>query len=162
MPTLTQLYREQGFQNVISYIQSGNVVFDTPKRFSPVNLARRIEDFIGAQFGFQVPVLVRTLDEMKRTVSVNPFLKVKGIQPDKLYVTFLSELPAEERTEAISQVEGSSDRFVIIGKDVFLYCPGGYGKTRLSNNFFENKLGVSATTRNWKTVNMLLELAAVR
>lgn len=162
MPALTALYREQGFLNPTSYIQSGNVVFDTRKRFSTSRLALRLEKSLLDTFGFTVGVIVITLDEMKKTVAANPFLKLKGVHPEKLYVTFLAEDPPETRLENIVSEGTSQDLFAIMGRNIYLYVPGGYGKTKLSNHFFETKLQVAATTRNWRTVNMLMEMAASR
>jgi uncharacterized protein (DUF1697 family) len=77
----------------------------------------------------------------------------------RLYVTFLSEIPAKKNIESIKSFDFSPDQFLIIGKEVYLCVPNGYGETKLSNNFFEKKLKVNATTRNWNTVRKLLELA---
>jgi uncharacterized protein (DUF1697 family) len=76
-----------------------------------------------------------------------------------MHVTFLAELPEEKYFEAIRKFDYPPERFEIVGKDIFLYCPNGYGTSKLSNSFFENKLKVSATTRNWRTVNTLVEIA---
>jgi uncharacterized protein (DUF1697 family) len=74
-------------------------------------------------------------------------------------VTFLEEEPASEKVKLIKDLDFSPDKFVIIKKEVYLHCPKGYGITKISNNFFESKLKVKATTRNWKTVNKLVTLA---
>ncbi len=97
---------------------------------------------------------------MENILSINPFLKQSDINIDKLHITFLSETPEKEKLKSIAQFDYAPDKFMIIGKEVFLYCPINYGETKLSNKFFENKLNVSATTRNWKTVNKLVELAS--
>jgi len=162
MPALTALYRELGLLKPTSYIQSGNVVFDTRKRFSAAKLALRLEEAILEKFGFEVRVLVLTVEEMKRALAANPFLKLNGIHPEKLYITFLFEEPSRDGWQDLSSGKDSSDIFAVTGRLVYLYVPGGYGKTSLTNHFFEAKLGVAATTRNWRTANMLMEMAASR
>ena len=92
-------------------------------------------------------------------IDNNPFIKKKGIQLDKLHVTFLGTLPESSLVKAIEKLNFSPDEFVITGREIYLHCPGGYGNTKLSNNFFEKKLFVKATTRNWNTVNKLWEMA---
>ncbi len=93
-------------------------------------------------------------------ISLNPFLKVADINTEKLHVTFLSATPDETSLDSIKSFNFPPDQFRIIGKEVFLHCPDNYGETKLSNKFFESKLKVSATTRNWKTINKLFEIAA--
>lgn len=162
MPALTALYRELGLLKPTSYIQSGNVVFDTRRRFSAAKLGTRLEQAILEKFGFEVKVLVLTVEEMRRALAANPFLKLKGIHPEKLYVTFLATEPVIEGWEDIAAKKGSQDLFAVIGRQVYLYLPAGYGKALLNNHFFELRFGVTATTRNWRTANMLMEMAASR
>jgi uncharacterized protein (DUF1697 family) len=99
---------------------------------------------------------------MRQILSSNPFLNEKGIDPEKLHVTFLENEPDPAFVRKTQMIEFPIDRFRIIGKDVFLHCPGGYGNTKLSNAFFENKLKVKATTRNWRSVGKLAEMAGIR
>jgi uncharacterized protein (DUF1697 family) len=159
MADLKALYEGLDFENVTTYIQSGNVIFKTPKPVSDTDLAKKIESAISKKYGFEVPVIVRTHAEMERILAVNPLLKEKGIDIERLHVTFLEEEPASEKVKLIKDLDFSPDKFVIIKKEVYLHCPKGYGITKISNNFFESKLKVKATTRNWKTVNKLVTLA---
>lgn len=158
MTDLKVLYGDLKFKNVTTYIQSGNVIFKANKQSDEV-LAHKIEKAIYERYGFEVPVIIRSAEEMKNIIAVNPFLKEPNINEEKLHVTFLTETPDKAKIESIKDLDYSPDRFIIIDKKIFLYCPNGYGITKLSNNFFENKLKVSATTRNWKTVNKLVEIA---
>jgi len=160
MTDLKALYEELNLKEIVTYIQSGNVIFKTDKKISGQGLAKKIEQSIAKKYQFDVPVIIRTGDEMKKTIAVNPFLKQKGINLEKLHVTFLAENPEQVKVKAIQNLDYMPDKFVIIDNDVYLYCPNGYGITKLSNGFFENKLKVTATTRNWRTVNILAELAA--
>ena len=155
MNDLKALYESFGWKNVTTYIQSGNVIFQTNEEISTSKVAEKIKNAIFRKYGFEVPVIVRTLEEMNRTVKMNPFLNEKNVDEEKLHVTLLSELPAKDLALAVSENDFLPDRFVIKGKDIYLFCPNGYGNTKISNNFFEKKLKVIATTRNWKTIKKL-------
>lgn len=159
MADLKALYESLGLANVRTYIQSGNVIFVTDMTASSNDLARTLEKAIAKQYLFDVPVIVRNSAEMRHILEANPFVRREGILTEKLHVTFLAEAPLAKELEKVRALNYSPDEFVISGTEVFLHCPGGYGETKLSNNFFENKLKVSATTRNWNTVNKLVELA---
>lgn len=156
MEDLKALYQELDFSEVITYIQSGNVIFKTSHNISISGLSEKIEKAIEVKYHFHVPVIIRTADEMHQILSSNPFLNEAGTDREKLHVTFLEEEPQSEDIDTIRKTEFSPDRFLIIGKEVYLYCPDGYGNTKLSNTFFEKKLHLKATTRNWKTVNNML------
>ena len=153
---LKALYETLGFTNLVTYIQSGNVIF-TAKVTK--NLEQIIEQAITKKYAFDVPVLIITPEELSRVIAKNPFLKDKTVDPEKLHVTFLSTKPVQELLDKLAPAHYLPDRFNIIGSTVYLSCPNGYGQTKLTNTFFENKLKVRATTRNWKTVKKLLEIA---
>jgi uncharacterized protein (DUF1697 family) len=159
MTDIKTLYEELKFKEVTTYIQSGNIIFKTNKKASDQSLSKKIEQAIYKKYNFSVPVIIRTVEEMKTVISVNPFIKESNIDTEKLHITFLAESPKQANVEGIKNLDYSPDKFFIIDKEVYLYCPNGYGITKLSNNFFENKLKVTATTRNWKTVNKLVTLA---
>jgi uncharacterized protein (DUF1697 family) len=157
MADLKKLYEELHFSHVTTYIQSGNVIFQGKPADTHV-LSKLIESRIDDTFGFDVPVIVRTVDEMRHIVKHNPFLKNRGQETDTLHVTFLSGQP--ETTDGVPDGKlYAPDSFILSGKEVYLDCPNGYGNTKLNNTFFEKKLRVTATTRNWKTTCTLLELA---
>lgn len=124
-----------------------------------IQLAEKIERAIYKKYNFQVPVIIRNDEELKKIISSNPFLKEKNIEEKKLHVTFLSNTPAKMNVESIKDIDFSPDKFIIKGKEIYLHIPESYGETKLSNNFFEKKLKITATTRNWNTVNKLLEMA---
>ena len=96
---------------------------------------------------------------MKKIVGDNPFVKEEGIDRSKLHVTFLSAFPNKAALGKLDALNAQPDQFHINGREVYLYCPNGYGRTKLSNAIFERLLSVEATTRNWKTVNSLVELS---
>ncbi|MGI8950739.1 MAG: DUF1697 domain-containing protein [Chitinophagaceae bacterium] len=160
MSDLKTLYESLKFKDIITYIQSGNVIFKADTKLFDEELAKKIEKLILKKYGFIVPVIIRRIEEMENIISINPFLKEKNINVEKLHITLLAETPKRENSESLKNIDYSPDKFVIIGKEIFLYCPINYGETKLSNKFFENKLKVSATTRNWKTINKLVEIAA--
>ena len=159
MADLKTLYENLGFKNVTTYIQSGNVIFTSAKKLSNTELAAVIEKAIKKQYGFDVPVITKTVDEWNKIIAANPFVKKKGIDLDRLYVTFLSQPPEEENIKKAESFAYPPDEFIITDLAIYMYVPVSYGNSKLSNNFFETKLKVTATTRNWKTVLTLAELA---
>ena len=96
---------------------------------------------------------------MEDIVATNPFVKEKSIDQSKLHVTFLSDYPSKTAANDLEGLAAAAERFRVLNQEVYLYCPNGYGKTKLSNAAIEKKLSVVATTRNWKTVNALFEMA---
>ena len=156
MAELKKIYESLKFNAVHTYIQSGNVVFQSKDKME--GLSSKIEKQIFNIFQFEVPVIHKTATDLEKTLNENPFLKEPDLQENKLYVVFLFEEPAKELIEKIQAYQTLSDRFEIIGMNVYLYCPDGYGHTKLNNNFFENKLKVKGTTRNWRSVNELYKL----
>jgi uncharacterized protein (DUF1697 family) len=140
-------------------VQSGNVVFESADAQAG-DLARRIEAQIRSTFGYQVPVLVRRPEDLRRILADNPFLRREGTAIEQLYVTFFDGAPARAGLEGLPNPNADGDEFALGVEEVFLWCPNGYGRTKLNNNFFERKLKMAATTRNWKTVMALQEIAS--
>ncbi len=147
-----------GFGGVRTYVQSGNVVFESEQK-SAGELSKKIEAKILRDFGFAVPVILKTWKEMEQIVSDNPLVKEKGIDHSKLHVTFLSGAPPTAAIKALETLATSHERFRVLNREVYLYFPDGYGTSKLANTAIEKKLSVVATTRNWRTVNALLEMA---
>ena len=158
MADLRNQYVSLGLINVKSYLQSGNVVFDSEEKDID-KLRDSIEAQIESIYGFSVPVLIRTSEEFQHVIENHPFAKEEAI---RVLVTFLYETPEKSKLDELRQHEDKVDQFEIGEQEIFLFCPGGYGRTKLSNNFFERKLGIIATTRNWKSVNALYEMASER
>ena len=155
MADLKNILEEEGFKTVQTYIQSGNVLFYSDEQ----NLADKINLAIKKHYDFDVPVQVLGVDELEKVILENPFLKEENVEEKTLHVTFLATEPAEELVKSVEGLVLENEFFRIIGQVVYLYCPNGYGKIKMNNTFIERKLKVSATTRNWKTVNKLVELA---
>ena len=158
MDALKELFVRIGLINIQTYIQSGNVVYQCNDKNSK-ELNFLISDEIKRQFGFDVPTITMTFDELSNIVSLNPFVVNETKDLSLLHVTFLADKPLSENAAKIGTANYLPDEFHLSEKAVYLYCPNGYGKTKLSNSFFERKLKVSATTRNWKTTNELLTIA---
>ncbi|HEY7697201.1 MAG TPA: DUF1697 domain-containing protein [Vicinamibacteria bacterium] len=158
MKDLAAMFSKAGCESVATYIQSGNVVF----RASPA-LARGIPDLIekaiSKSFGYQVPVVTRTGGEMRKIVRANPFLRA-GADEAALHVAFLTARPAAARVEALDPDRSPPDAFAVRGREIYLHCPNGYGRSKLTNGYFDSKLATMSTVRNWRTVLELLELAS--
>ena len=157
MDALKSLFISLNCEEVDIYLQSGNVIFST-NEVDPISLGSKFESEILKTFDFEVPVLMLELDELETIIKNNPFAHHFDKDPAFFHLTFLREVPANIDFKVIDKNVQNDEEFVIIEKVIYLYCPHGYGRTKLTNNFFENKLGVGATTRNWKTCNELVKL----
>ena len=158
MERLRGSFAAMGFNDVRTYVQSGNVIFEAAANTRDA-LTRKIEEGIHRDFGFSVVVILRTAKELQKIVKTNPFLSEEGIEQARLYVTFLATPPIKVALKNLETLPISPDRFRLIGREIYLHCPDGYGKTKLSNNAFEKRLSVGATSRNWKTTTVLCEMA---
>ncbi len=154
MQRLREVFEGLKCLDVKTHVQSGNVVFRRVADGLPV---QKIEKAIEEEFGFPVTVILRTEKEWRAVAKANPF-KEKTAEASALYVTFLVEKPGAAVLKSLMPPAASPDQFCVHGREIYLHCPGGYGKTKLSNTFFERKLSVSATTRNWKTITALTAL----
>ncbi len=158
MDALRALYAALQFNNVKSYIQSGNVIFESDESDTS-SLARQIEAKIEQTFGFFVPIMIRTPQRFHDLLENNPFLSERNEEIKQLYVTFLDESPPIDALDALVQFATKAEEFHLAGKEIYIFYPNGTGRSKLSNNLIERKLGVTATTRNWRTVNKLYELS---
>ncbi len=158
MSALKELYAKQGFEEVTTYLQSGNVIFRANKT-EPKKLAQHISKQIEMVFGLDVPVIALTIDKLKQVIAKNPLAKDSTLNSDHLHVTFLSSQPDQVDYSLIESKKLPGEAIAFSESAVYLYCPNGYGKTKLNNNFLESKLHVLATTRNWKTTQALLHVA---
>ncbi len=158
MNSLQEMFEGLGFQNVKTYIQSGNVIFQSSEAHLEV-LERLISEEILVRFKVNVPVLVREASELKNILTRNPFINEIKDDFSKLHITFLSTSPEKQFIESIDNNSYLPDKYIIVEKSIYLFCPNGYGITKLSNNFFENKLKVKATTRNLRTLKELVKLS---
>ena len=157
MEKLRESFNGMGLEQVQTYIQSGNVVFQASKG-SPAALCRKIEARILSDFGFPAPVIIRTREELSRAIENNPFLTKHGTDPAKLHLTFLAEAPEPAALAELKGLTKSPDESVCLGREIFLHLPNGMAKSSLMNNPLERRLLKLSTTRNWKTVSQLDEM----
>lgn len=155
MKDLLSYMEEIGLKNVKTYIQSGNFVFLS--KLNSNELINTIQNKIEKEYNFFVPVIILTGEEIKKIVKQNPYKKL-NTDIKHMYFTFLSESPENELIKDIKDQKYKDDEFIISDKIIYVFCPGGYGKTKLTNIFFESKLKVTASTRNWKTTVKLQEM----
>ena len=158
MAELRSLVGSLGFGDVATYVQSGNVVFTGSG--SPAAAGKAIGEAVTEHLGLTVPVLVRTDRQLADVLRTSPY-RALDVDPKTLHVTFLGDSPEPGAARALEAdaVRFDPDRLEVVGSEVFLHCPGGYGETTLNNAFLERRLGVVATTRNWRTVTALAEMA---
>jgi uncharacterized protein (DUF1697 family) len=157
MEDLKKTFEALHYKSVTTYIQSGNVVFGSVATNTAL-LQTRIENKLLKTFGFKVLVIVKTLKEIEEAIKQNPFKKIKAQEGEKLHVTFLVGSPAKDAADNLAAVKNDVDEIRLLGSEVYILCRNGYGKTLFSNTFIEKKLMVSATTRNWATVEKLFSL----
>jgi uncharacterized protein (DUF1697 family) len=158
METLRQVFTSLGCADVQTYVQSGNVVFRHAGKATG-KLAARIEDGFEQQFGFRVPVMLRSLDELQRTVERNPFPGYAHSAPAKLHVNFLYTDPGDTRREVIRSMPTAPEELRIEGREIYVYYPEGAGQSKLRWAPIDKALGTQGTARNWNTVLKLLEMA---
>lgn len=153
MDTLRRIHEDLGFRRVRTYVQSGNAVFEAGEDAG--RHAGSLERRILRDCGFEVPVVVRNSAEMTAAMRANPLLGRPGRDPRFLHATFLAGAGKSPSLDGVALPLASGEEAVLLGDVVYLYCPHGYGITKINNTFFERKLAVKATTRNWRTVTAL-------
>jgi uncharacterized protein (DUF1697 family) len=159
MTELAELYVKIGFSDAETYIQSGNVIFTDKSKIDPSAHSIKIEKAILERFKYIVPVMVRTVQDLHDILTVNPFLSETSFDPSKMAVVFLHEEVTEEQLRKVEGIDYPPDKFKIVGREIFIYCPNGFGRTKIYTNFFEKKMGVTGTARNWKTITTILNIA---
>jgi uncharacterized protein (DUF1697 family) len=147
-----------GLRQVKTYIQSGNIVFQSPK-LPPEAIARELEEQIAMSFGFSSDVIIRTKDDLEQVVQRNPLLKERGIDQSKLHVVFCSEPPTRDSVKKLESLTLAPDNIRHSGREIYFYFPNGVSRSSVRKHPLDRILGVSMTMRNWKTVNTLYEMA---
>jgi uncharacterized protein (DUF1697 family) len=158
MKDLAALFTGAGCRDVATFIQSGNVLFDAEPDLART-LEARIPAELRARHGLETPVLLRTREELEQAVRDNPFL---GADPEggSLHVLFLAGVPDPARVAGLDPDRSPGDTFAVRGREVFLSLPGGVGRSRLTNAWFDARLATPSTGRNWRTVLRLRDLLA--
>jgi uncharacterized protein (DUF1697 family) len=158
MDTVRQLYESLGLTKVQTYVQSGNVVFQSRER-NLARLAARIEDAIENSAGFRPAVVLRTQNELERVIARNPFGQRKDLDFAKLLVLFLAGDPGEEARNKARAIVIGPEEMALDGREMFVYFPNGMGQSKFPFLALERALQVKNTARNWNTVTKLLEIA---
>jgi uncharacterized protein (DUF1697 family) len=172
MDELRKSFEGLGFEQVQTYIQSGNVVFKAGKLSTP-KLSKRIEEAILRDFGFPVSVISRSSDELAAVIEGNPFLKERSLDKEKidkekldkekidlerLHVMFLSEAPALAALKKLGELTAAPDQLRSIDREIYFYLPNGVSGSVLMKSPVDRILAVVTTTRNWRTVNSLHQM----
>lgn len=158
MEDLKQLMFDLNFTKVTTYIQSGNIIFKATDNLSAFEVENLLLEAIQKKFNYTIQMVVLTKEQLNTIFFNNPFISNKAIETNKLHVTLLSKKSAME-VSLIKKLASPEEKYEIIKNTIYLYCPNGYSRTKLTNNNIEKKLKVSATTRNWKTIGKLVELS---
>jgi uncharacterized protein (DUF1697 family) len=156
MPDLRKALEEEGFDDVSTYVQSGNVVLTS--RASAKQLGTDVERVLADWFDLDVKVVVRTRAELAAVVKRNPFGKV-ATNPKLYQVTFLEKAPTAELARKLEAVAAGKEQVAHIGRELYAWHPDGVARSKLAALMAGKGLGVTATARNWRTVTKLLELA---
>lgn len=157
MADLKQMFESLGLSEVKTYIQSGNVLFESTE--DAESLSARIERAIEATFSFDVPVVIRTAAELEQIIANCPFEVEALPEKERPYIALLSSLPSAEGIEQLQAYPIQDDEYRIQGQELYILYRQGAHKSKLTNNLFEKKLGVTATTRNWQTMSKLTTMA---
>jgi uncharacterized protein (DUF1697 family) len=155
MVELRELLSKSGFKDVRTYIQSGNIILQSSH--NKAQIAQKVKDAIHTHFGFEVPVIVRTKDELTRNYNICPFSEVKK---DNSYFVLLSDVPHQTLVDDACKIKHENEEFQIIEDCIYFYSSVGYGNSKFNMNSFEKKLNVKATSRNHKTMVKLMALAS--
>ena len=157
MEHLARLFEEAGCVDVRTYIQSGNVLFGA-SRSQAGGLPARISTSIADEFGYRIPVMLRTVEEFGETIRNNPFVE-SGAPENWLHVLFLASHPDARVVAALDPDRSPPDAYAVRGREIYLQLPNGVAKTRLTNAYFDARLATVTTGRNWRTVRKLFDLA---
>lgn len=156
MEDLRAIFTSLGFKNVQTYIQSGNVIFETTTQ--DINkLTDKVEKGLARELGYSVPIVLRTSEKIKAIVVKNVFKKLKTKEGIKTYVAFLSTTPTKEQVSFLVSLNSEVDTFYVADDEIYLVIDETKGKSVFTNVFIEKKLKMHATTRNWNTVCKLSE-----
>lgn len=166
MTELKAAFEECGFENVVTYINSGNIAFDCKsprvRKGEPFNsaeekLTRKIEDTIDKRFGRHIPVMIREQVAISAILANNPFEGQFESQKE-MHVLFLKEEMSEDKQQQLLEAATPPESFAIIGREIYAHLPMGVADSLLGKSFIEKKLKVAVTGRNWRTVEKLATL----
>jgi uncharacterized protein (DUF1697 family) len=156
MPKLRSALEDAGFDDVATYVQSGNIVLSSGD--SAAKVARGVERLIKKEFGLEIPAVMRTRAQLAAVVKRNPLGKVAK-NPKRYQVSFLEKKPTAALMRKLEEVAAPAERVVAHGREIYAWHPEGVARSKLWAALAGKGLGVTATARNWTTVTKLLELA---
>jgi uncharacterized protein (DUF1697 family) len=156
MPDLRELVTATGAEDVRTYVQSGNVVFRSSDKAAAAGQA--IEKAIKKELGLDVAVMVRSGRQLAKVIEANPFPKQSDHK--RLLVMFLGKKPAAANVKKLAEAATGSEEFEVVGSEVYMHYPEGYGRSKFGGMWAEKQLGVPGTARNWRSVTTLAEMAA--
>ncbi|MEA2311970.1 MAG: hypothetical protein QOE28_1938 [Solirubrobacteraceae bacterium] len=156
MPDLRAWLERDGYGEVRTLVQSGNIVLETGKQ--PATVERELCKLLADELGLDVPVVVRTRDELEDVIERNPFPHAVE-HPKQFQISFLSGEPSAEVVTMLADGDFAPEEVAVSGREVYAWHPEGIQRSPLSKQLTDKKLGVTATARNWNTVTKLLELA---
>jgi uncharacterized protein (DUF1697 family) len=154
MADLRSLVTDLGHTDVSTYVQSGNVILSSTAGAAAV--AEGMEKAIGRELGLDVDVVVRTRPQLAKIAAANPF----DGNDTYVHVVFLDAQPSAGKVRSLDPDRSPPDEFVVLGKEIYVHYPNGSGRSKITASYFEAKLGVRGTARNFNTVNKLLALMA--
>lgn len=155
MEELRKMFEGMGFKNVRTLIQSGNVIFEAAKT-KPESLRKKIEAGLLKFLGYEVTVVIRTIEDLEKIVKEYPFSKIKGHGECKIYVGFIETVPEKTKAAELTKQSDENEMFRINGDNIYLLCRKSFMDSKMSKNIVDKTLKLKTTTRNWNTVNKLL------
>jgi uncharacterized protein (DUF1697 family) len=156
MKDLARMFTEHGCCEVTTYIQSGNVLFKATST-GAVRAANQVASQLADRWGHPIPVVLRSAEELRIVACSNPFVAA-GVDPEKLHIAFLAQLPSTDRVASLDANRSPPDVFQVQGKEIYLHLVHGVARTRLTNAWFDVALATTSTMRNWRTVVRLMEM----
>jgi uncharacterized protein (DUF1697 family) len=156
MPALRDALTATGFEDVRTYLQSGNVVLSSTAKADAV--VRKAKRLIAKEFGLEIAVVGRTRAQLAKIVELNPLQKVAK-DPKRYQVSFLEAKATRELMRPVEEAAVPPEQVVAVGREIYAWHPGGVGRSQLWALLGSQRLGVTATSRNWTTVTSLLKLA---
>ncbi|HEX4785010.1 MAG TPA: DUF1697 domain-containing protein [Candidatus Sulfotelmatobacter sp.] len=158
MAALRALYKSLNFEDAHTYVQSGNVIFRTKEKLSPA-LAKKIQTAIERKFGCRSEIILRTADELRKTIAATPFPASRGLEPGKVLVTFLAADPGPDANAALLKLKNHPEELHLKGRELYIYFPNGAGKSKLPWSSIAKLLKTEGTARNWNSISKVLAIA---
>ncbi len=157
MKALAGEFNTAGCGDVRTFIQSGNVIFSAPPGKDESELAQLLGARLAERFGYMAPLVLRTTAELRAAIANNPYLAM-GAPEETLHIMFLTAAPDAEAVKKLDPDRSPGDEYQVTGREIYLRLPSGMARTKLTNAYFDTKLRVTSTARNWRTTTRLLEL----